>query len=677
MSFLSRRRVGGALGALTAILLATCTDSQPIGPDGSGLAAPVAAIIDGSTTGSPDFYFLPPLVKNPTILGTFNPSLLPAMRVCALADLAGCRASPVAYFPPGSATVGDEQYQISWDTDGPETGPIDTEAYYQLQILVADSVMGSIDLDPQDPEGPGQSAAPPGFYAFRLGETIPVKFWLSTQVLCPTEVDGAPVIECASAVFDATNGGELTLDQEGDRLSLSIQAGALPSGEPIMVIVQRVDLGEDCIPDFDAPQFGPCFVVTTIPELAEPIEPPALVSICIDPDRVPVNVTLEQEDQLQVVRFATDGSGLIQALANVTGDCLVETAGLLNVPESGVFRYAALGINAFARFAGPQPLLAHGTILLGGLTSSFSHFRFALPGQMSVQAGDGMIFPVGASPANAYVEILVVDHEGIPVENARVHFATSQGTTSAQEDLTDASGVAHVTWGVDTSSPGEKTLTVSALGLLTNPVPPHSEGYDFTAESLTVTAIVCEPGYGAGTAVVDGTFDDEEWGCAGSLPFSANISGGSTPAVAYWMNDDDNLYLAVRVQQASMEKANSVRFDFDSDGDGLVELNDDVIGYDASALSFYDQYLTAKCVSSSQSGCGAADAISHGSAAAANAGGWTTYELSHPLTGGGVQDIARAAGDPLGFFLSLQVGNGAQGNTQVPGFRAYEQVTIR
>jgi hypothetical protein len=34
------------------------------------------------------------------------------------------------------------------------------------------------------------------------------------------------------------------------------------------------------------------------------------------------------------------------------------------------------------------------------------------------------------------------------------------------------------------------------------------------------------------------------------------------------------------------------------------------------------------------------------------------------------------AGDPVGFFLTLRVGEGAQGNTQFPGFRQYAGITI-
>lgn len=65
-------------------------------------------------------------------------------------------------------------------------------------------------------------------------------------------------------------------------------------------------------------------------------------------------------------------------------------------------------------------------------------------------------------------------------------------------------------------------------------------------------------------------------------------------------------------------------------------------------------------------------------AALANDGTFTTSELSHPLGGdANGQDLVRSAGDALGFFLTLRIGSGAQGNTQVPGFRSYELINIQ
>jgi hypothetical protein len=199
-------------------------------------------------------------------------------------------------------------------------------------------------------------------------------------------------------------------------------------------------------------------------------------------------------------------------------------------------------------------------------------------------------------------------------------------------------------------------------------------------------------GAGTGRAAVDGVFGATEWACAQKLPFMAKVPGGTVPAEVYWMNDAGDLYLAVRVQQPLArtwwswfrgegdwdwnEKVSSVRFEFDNDGDGIAELNDDIIGFDARLQLFFDAHLPSRCLNRRQSECFDPDWNWNGRGRADNAGTWTTYELSHPLRSRDPKDFAKSAGDRLGFFLTLQVGNGAQGNTQVPGFRIYQPITI-
>jgi hypothetical protein len=100
-----------------------------------------------------------------------------------------------------------------------------------------------------------------------------------------------------------------------------------------------------------------------------------------------------------------------------------------------------------------------------------------------------------------------------------------------------------------------------------------------------------------------------------------------------------------------------------------------------ATTSFSDQYLTAKCTTSTQTSCGATDASDGGSndgaAAFGNSGGLSVYELRHPLNSGDTaHDFALSAGSKVGLFLTLQVGSGAQGNTQWPGFRRYLTITI-
>jgi len=851
------------------LLAASCTGDNVLQPDATvpTIPAPSFELVDGSTGGNSGFYFLPPLVNNPTIVGTFNPDLLPSMDVCLL-DTSNSACDPsqpanLPSWPTGTIVASDGKYAVSWDTGDPQWTALDQNRNYRIHVRVADVELGHMDVNPQNPSGSTPGEDYPGLYAFRLGETIPVKFWISVGALC--ESSDPAVIECAEESIVDETGGTLELTNLGDILSVTFVPNSLPGGDPITVIVERIDedaLGEPCLPGLDAPQYGPCFRIRAL-GLDGPLETPAIVSICADPSTYGLP---PGQDDVQIHRFSDDGN--VYGLANTsTTDC-TQQVGLLKVPERGLMRYAALGVNALARLVGPQPLAA-AHLGLGGLTSSFSRFKWALPGEMTATDGDGVVLQ-DLDSKTIPATVLVEDGEGLPVVGATVHFATSSGTVddaSTASAVTGADGLATVSWNLTGQPAGAHILTASASGLWVD-LPEHTTGFQVDLEQLTLTATIVGPpaevtgsptatvsgtagetvsdplsivvtdadgnpvfgagitwtasgdgsvagsaatspdgtatgtwtlattagpntatatvggltatftatagpaaaanlvatpdpvpdGYigttvplsatvtdaygnvrsgdavtwtvtggggsvsgdaltdatgsaaatwtlgntpgtnavlvnagglthtfqanaicrdGWGTATVDGSFDAGEWVCARSEPFVANLSGGSTPAVVYWMNDGTRLYFAVRVQQTSLDKVNNVRFDFDNDADGVAEAGDDAIGYDADSHTFLDQYLTAKCANNSQSGCGATDAIRNGDGAVGNDGSWTTYELRHPLGGdANGQDFIRSAGQPLGFFLTLRVGKGAQGNTQIPGFRDFLNVTI-
>ena len=687
-----------------------------------------------------------------------------------------------------------------------------------------------------------------------------MKFWIGAGALC--ESGDPAVIECAEQSIVDDTGGTLRLTNLGDILAVTIVPNSLPGGDPITVVVERIDegaLGEPCLPGLDAPQYGPCFRIRAL-GLDGPLDAPAIVSICADPSTFGLP---PGQDDVQIHRFSDDGN--TYGLANTSTVECGEQVGLLKVPEGGLMRYAALGVNALARLVGPEPLSA-AHLGLGGLTSSFSRFKWALPGEMTATEGDGVVLQ--ASDAKTIpATVQVKDGEDLAVEGATVHFEASSGTLSAASAVTGADGLASVTWDLTGEPAGAHTLTASAAGLWVD-LPEHTTGFQVNLEELTLTATIVGPpaavtgsptgtvsgtagemvseplsivvtdaggdpvsgagvtwaasgdggvtggaatgpdgmatgtwtlatsagpntatatvgglvatfmatgapaaaanlavtpnpvpdGYigatvpltvtvtdtygnvrsgdavtwtatggggavsgdaatdgagsasatwtlgnlpgpnsvlvdggglthtfqataicrdGWGTANVNGSMDGAEWVCAHTADFTANLSGGSAPARAYWMNDGARLYMAVRIVRASLDKVNSVRFDFDNEADGVATAGDDAIGYDADKHTFFDQYLTSKCANSSQSGCGATDKVSQdGAGALGNDGTFTFYELSHPLSGTTGEDLLRSAGQPMGFFVTLRIGNGAQGNTQWPGFRIFQRMTV-
>lgn len=821
-----------------ALLSAACSDLNVANPLSDGpISGPSFAIVDADNDGPiPGFWFLPPLAKHVTTEGVLDPNLEPAMRVCLLdgnpsAEVnhewrgvvceLGANGEPiiVAEFAPGSAELSpDSHYQFSWDTDAGAENLIEMnpDSLYRINILLGETVLGYLDVNPQRPSGETPGDDFPDLYAFRIGENLPVKIFLTPAARCAFSEDY--VIQCVAAgVIDET-GGVVTLEPEEAgwaKLSTVVPPGALPEGFPIVILtMERIDpvlflaeTGERCIPglpflvssDFDAPQFGDCLRVTTDPELPVELEIAAIIEICLNPfDLLGIKFGEEQDRRLQIIRF--DDSGVTQGLPNVDATTCgappepePDQFGFLPVPQGGPFRTAVIAMNSVARWLGPEPLVAHGGIRLGGSTSEFSRFRWGLPGEM-VKVADDFVIQQLEDVSESYdltVEVRVQD-AGSPdlslgpstVEGATVHFS-GDGTVDESDVTTGGDGVAGVIWTTPASA-GVHTLDAKALGLLASPVPSHGGLIDFQEATVQFSATVVGPptgrtqspdplppltglpgetlttpltitvvdtndepvvgwtvtwtttcaatnpadcdGYvtgstetdedgmasglwtlattpGANTAtatvggttfsfeagtwnavglcqiVVDGIVEEGEWDCAEAagdvLTFTANISGGDTPAEVRWQNDGDSIYFLVRVTQSSLAKANSLRFDFDNTLNGATA-GDDAIGFDAGGGGFFDEYLTARCSRRSQSGCGAVDRFGKdGRGRMENDGEYTVYELSHPLKGHPDEDFVLEQGDSLGFYLTLRIGKGAQGNTQVPGFRDYKRIKIR
>ncbi|HSH74942.1 MAG TPA: hypothetical protein VLA09_04645, partial [Longimicrobiales bacterium] len=336
------------------VSVAACSDATLTSPDDDGIrAGPSLAIVDAGNGGEVDgFWFLPPLAKQVTTEGFLDEGLQPAMRVCELTgnpsaiapggdpsvvcvDQDGDPATDdpkiVTYFPPGSAgTAPGSHYEFSWDTDASPANlqPMDAERFYRIQILLEDVLLGYLDVNPQEPSGqlPGEDYA--DLYAFRLGETLPVKVFLTTQVRCALAAQEEYVVQCTAQGVVDDDGGVVTLEPIPDwpaTISVVVPAEALPPGYPTVILtLERIDpvafeatTGEACIPglpglsSFDAPLFGDCLRVTSDPVLPMELEAAALIEICVDlssPSFSTVKLTEGQEDRLQIIRYADDGT---------------------------------------------------------------------------------------------------------------------------------------------------------------------------------------------------------------------------------------------------------------------------------------------------------------------------------------------------------------------------------
>jgi hypothetical protein len=292
-------------------------------------------------------------------------------------------------------------------------------------------------------------------------------------------------------------------------------------------------------------------------------------------------------------------------------------------------------------------------VAIDGLTATYVATATPDAAVSVAQTGAGGEYdPATALP----LSITVTDQFGNTRDGDAVTWSTNSGTV-AGDAATSNGGLANASW---------------TLG---------NEAGDFTATAMVegLTAIFNATVKGC-TVDVDGMVDADEWSCAlddgDYFDFEANVSGGATPAQVRWQQRADSIYFLVLVEQGSLANKTNLRIDIDNRLNGATG-DDDVIGSDEQT-GFYDDYLTNRCANRSQAGCSSTDSNGQdGAGALGNDGTYTVYEISHPLNGDGAQDISVSPGDTFGFFLSLTNGNGAQGNTQVPAFRVYQDVVVR
>jgi len=583
------------------------------------------------------------------------------------------------------------------------------------------------------------------FCNVNYGQNLPVKVRIEQYVFCPIARNCA--VQFVAAGVDATL--EATLPTGGATSSQLFIPGQEGTDFALAFEPCTPDQNAAVENALDIPTFGACLhtVTTFTPELTEP----ALISLCselggIDPSGL--GLSPEQAEQL-ALHHVTEDLSQVHALPEAWR-CGTPTSGGVASAGAGnrLFRLArALGDKALSWLT-PRALTAAVAVIDRGGGGEVcnecwdSFFKLALPAKFE---RGSPAFQVQLAGSDVTLTARVTDLFGAGVANARVRW-NFQPALSVDPDgcvlgvsgcapgevvsLTNPAGEAQATVHLS-SAEGDNVVYASGRGIaddresgctVQSPAPgtdsrcngprtelpygpydpfiPFHEGDVFDGSPPTTAEATVEIAEGTrlpftvhgcvqgrGTPGVNGSFADGEWQCARQYDFTANVSGGSTPATLYVMNDDTNLYLAVRLARSSSDKVNTLQFNFDNNnswktsGTGAAEAGDDILSLDA-AKGFTDAFLTLKCVNSSQSSCWATDVsdggTADGSGAVANDGTYTTYEIAHPLnTADDAHDYSLSVASNVGLFLTLQTGSGATGNTQWPQFRRYQEILIQ
>ncbi|MBN2573165.1 MAG: hypothetical protein JXP73_01245, partial [Deltaproteobacteria bacterium] len=200
-------------------------------------------ILDDAHGGSNGLYFLPPMVPQPVLQGTFVGDLSPAVQIDELDGPGGAILREVATFTmstgPGSETVrvGDDHYVVNWHTD--EFG-LDTQLVYRIRVLLAGRQLGFADVQPVATGGQMKNVDSSLYIPLVDGRTLPIKFWLNPcgPVVC------TPMDQCHEAGTCDGNTGLCSNPAKADGSACddgnlctqadSCQAGACVGAEPVI-----------------------------------------------------------------------------------------------------------------------------------------------------------------------------------------------------------------------------------------------------------------------------------------------------------------------------------------------------------------------------------------------------------------------------------------------------------
>ena len=141
----------------------------------------VLAIHDAAHGGDVEnFYFLPPLVSNPSASGVFNSSASPVVEIVELSsDGTYDPDNPITVFTMGEGSehvkVGseDEHYAVNWHTKNYE---LYTDLTYRIRIEIDSDELGFADVVVVNSGKDIKAADSDETKALKNGRTIPIKF---------------------------------------------------------------------------------------------------------------------------------------------------------------------------------------------------------------------------------------------------------------------------------------------------------------------------------------------------------------------------------------------------------------------------------------------------------------------------------------------------------------------
>jgi len=487
-------RIAGVAAAVTvsvALLSTGCAKDQPL--QAPRVGAPAYLISDGAHSGNPSFFFLRPLVSNPSAFfhaGTFNGSLSPAVDVCILdhdprllppTPPATCVGNPV--FGPATMAldVAHQQYTRNWDTKSPE--PLDPSKFYRIQVRGAPqgTVLGFLDVDPVT--GGMKNLRDSTVVQFQDGRTLPISVRIEQGAFGTTNPDHVEQTVGNVATIVTTNTGFAGASFPDNWLPpAAVEAGITQ----VVVIIERLPVHDN---DPTDTCFGSgllelegCYRFRTDPALGDfgPFNVPedatfaqqVIAGVCFErPQLEETDAPFQlyrQEEGVEFARpkpLASAPAGFLSCGDFTPTDVAARrSGGLWGLVDAG-WRSVERGI---ARLVTPRRAYAV-DFGAGGSTDAFSRFGWARPAAMTKNADtDDQSATAGtAVPLDPEVCLTTTHHIPGPLGDADVKFkvTSGSGTVGGADSVTvrtdSETGCASAPWVLGTT-PGANTLDVTA-----------------------------------------------------------------------------------------------------------------------------------------------------------------------------------------------------------------------
>jgi len=358
--------------SLTCALVVGCQDQR----SPTAVRPPSALLMDGAHNGgNQHFFFLPPLVPQPSFSGVFNPKLKPVVRICELdVSTTPAACSSAAPIDPGPVTADlvGQLYKVNWDTRQPAINP---DKFYRIEVFGSSNgtLLGFADVDPVNNASQLKNINTGQYIGLVDGRTLPIKFRIERGAFGTNCVS-----DCAEGSVAATGGTVIT--------NTGFAGALFPDGwirpellkelgiDNVVVTIERVnvaDLDGLCIPR-GLPQAEGCYRFRTSPDVGL-FNTDVTVGICVEVPEGDIH-----HAGAQLFSLEEDGSGTVTPLPNAAAP-FVTCEGFASAPSGGPLGLFARGLlrRVGSWLAPSSAYAAH--VGAGGLSGSFSRIGWILP----------------------------------------------------------------------------------------------------------------------------------------------------------------------------------------------------------------------------------------------------------------------------------------------------------